>query len=88
MTNLDYGSARANMIVGIDKFTHNEYLKTLIPENVVKTLDLIVSFVGASQSIIFRDGKLMSLSLFNIFAWWKFLKLSYELVKNLIEVWK
>lgn len=88
MTDNEYSSAHTNMFLKVDKFTGNKYTKNTIPDNIVKTLDLIVDFVGSSQGFLFKDGKLMSLSIFNVFAWWKFLKLSYNLIKELIEIWK
>lgn len=73
---------------GIKKFTGNEYFKSLIPPNIVITLELSVAYITGARELIFVGGKLKSLSLLNIVTWWKFIKMSRKFIMNVVETWK
>ncbi len=88
MTQSEYGNAKLNLIEGCNDFTQNNFVASLIPDKILKSIDLLVAFFIASQSLIFKGGKLMKLSVLNIVAWWKFLKLSYQFIKDIVQIWK
>ena len=83
-----YANSVKNMTHSTQNFCNNEYYKSFTPDRILKSLDLLVIFITSAQAIIFKNGTIMSLSIFNIIAWWKFLKLSYKFINNIIEIWK
>jgi len=88
LTQFEYVEAVDNYNNETTKFINNEYFKTFIPNKILETIEYLSVFLFASQKIIFKDGKLMKLSLLNIIAWWKFLKLAYKLVNDIAKIWK
>ena len=88
MTSGEYGNAKMNLIDSCDKFVTNSYFKTFLPDNIVKSVELLVAYFIAAQSLIFKGDKLMKLSLVHIVSWWRFLKLSYQFIKDVVAVWK
>jgi hypothetical protein len=88
MTSGEYGNAKMNLIDSCDKFVTNDYFKSFLPDNIVKSVELLVAYFIAAQGLIFKGDKLMKLSLLNIVSWWRFLRLSYKFVKDVVEVWK
>jgi hypothetical protein len=88
MTQEQYGSAKLNLIDGCNDFTQNDFIKSIIPDKITKSIDLLVAYFITAQSLIFKDLKVVKLSLLNIVSWWKFLKLSYKFIKDIVEVWK
>jgi hypothetical protein len=88
MTSGEYGNAKMNLIDSCDKFVTNDYFKTFLPDNIVKSVELLVAYFIAAQGLIFKGDKLMKLSLLNIVSWWRFLRLSYQFIKDVVEVWK
>lgn len=88
MTENNYTSATTNMSYGINLFIKNEYFKTIIPPQIVKTLECIYAYILCSRELLFSNGKLKSLSLLNIIVWWKFIKWSRQFVLDMITIWK
>lgn len=88
MTQIEYNSAVENYNEASKKFVNNEYFKSFIPKEILETIEYLSVFLFTSQKLIFKDDKLMKLSLLNIIDWWKFLKLSYKLVQDIAKVWK
>lgn len=84
----EYGNAKMNLIDSCEKFVTNDYFKSFLPDNIVKSVELLVAYFIAAQGLIFKGDKLMKLSLLNIVSWWRFLKLSYKFVKDVVDVWK
>ena len=88
MTSGEYGNAKMNMIDSCEKFVTNDYFKTFLPDKIVKSVELLVAYFIAAQGLIFKGDKLMKLSLLNIVSWWRFLRLSYQFIKDVVDVWK
>ena len=88
MTNAEYGSAQANMVASIEKFLDNKCLKDFIPDEIRKSLELVIAFYKESKDHIFADGKIVQLSIWNLRRWWKFIKLARNFVNDLVNVWK
>ena len=88
MREIEFSSAIENYNEASKKFVNHEYYKSFIPDQILETIEYLSVFLFASQKLIFKDGQLMKLSFLNIFAWWKFLKLSYKLVNDIAKVWK
>ena len=88
MTQQQYGNAQANMAVGIEKYLNNKYIKSIVPDQIILTLQLLVDFIGVVKLAIFRDGKILELSIWNVLRWWNFVKLAHQFVKDIINVWK
>ena len=88
MTQSEYGNAKLNLIDGCNDFTQNTLIRSFIPDKITKSIDLLVAYFIAAQSLVFSNGKVIKLSLFNIVAWWKFLKLSYQFIKDIVQIWK
>ena len=88
MTQQQYTDAQENMSIEVTKFTQNKYLKSVIPVQIIETFELLLDFIAVSKLAIFRDGKILELSIFNIRRWWKFVKLSHQFIKQIIEIWK
>lgn len=84
----EYGSSQANMSYAISRFTTDKWLFSIIPEKVRLTLDLLLDFIDVSKAAIFRDGKILELSIWNIIRWWSFVKVAHQFVKDVINVWK
>jgi hypothetical protein len=83
-----YSSATANMVVSIEKFITNKYVKDFIPEQILKSLELLVIFFKDAKYTIFIEGKILSLTIWNVIRWYKFAKLAHKFVKDLYEIWK
>ena len=88
MTQTQYSTAHENMSIEVRKFTNNKYLKSIIPSQVIETFEVLLDFIAVSKLAIFKDGKILELSIFNIRRWWKFVKLSHQFIKKIIEIWK
>ena len=88
MTHTSYSIASANMMVGIEKFITNKFIRDLIPEQIRKSLELLIDFFNQSKFHIFVDGKLLQLSVWNVLRWHKFIKLAHKFIKDLVEIWK
>lgn len=88
MTNKEYGSALANMNTGITAFIFDKWVKSIIPEKIVLTLQLLMEFIDVVKSAIFRDGRVLELSIWNFLRWWGFVKVARTFVNNIIDVWK
>lgn len=79
MTENDYRLAEYNLI---------EAQTINTSERLNDTLKLVLIFITESRSILFKDGKMIKLSLFNIVSFVKFVKLSYQFIRDIIEKWK
>lgn len=88
MTESEYGNAKMNLLESSEKFTNNEYIKSFIPEQITKSIEELVAYFISAQDLVFKDGKIIKLSIFNIISWWKFLKLSYGFVTKIVDIWK
>lgn len=88
MTEAEYGSAKINLLTSSKDFTNNNYIKSFIPNQISKSIEELVSYFLAAQSLVFDKGKIIKLSIFNLIAWYKFLKLSYKFVTKIVEIWK
>ena len=87
MTQEQYSNAHENMSIEVTKFTQNKYLKSVIPTQIIQTFEILLEFIAVSKLAIFRDGKILELSILNIRRWWKFVKLSHQFIKKIIEIW-
>jgi hypothetical protein len=54
----------------------------------MNTMDLVAKHVLEIIGLMFKNGNLVKLNLFNIFIYIKFAKLSYNFVLELLEIWK
>jgi len=87
MTEQEYQKASGNISSEIKVLTTG-YIGSLIPSKITESLELLVTFIIEAQSSIFKDGKVLKLSLFNVFSWWSFLKVTYKFISKLVEIWK
>ncbi len=88
MTNKEYGQSEANMTSVINTFILNKYFADLIPKKIVVTLELLLDFIKVAKDAIFRDGRLLEISIWNAIRWWRFAKVAHSFVKTIIDVWK
>jgi hypothetical protein len=88
MTSGEYSNAKMNLIDSCNSFVTNNYFKSFLPDKIVKSVELLVAYFVAAQALIFKGDKLMKLSLVHIVSWWRFLKLSYQFIKDVVAVWK
>lgn len=70
------------------KILTTSYVAPFINHRITESLELLVEFISQSYVVVFKDGKVMKLSIFNIIAWWQFLKLSYSFITKLVSIWK
>ena len=84
----EYQKASSHISNEIELLTKGSYISNLIPSKITESLELLVAFIIEAQSSIFKDGKVLKLSLFNIFSWWSFLKVTYKFISKLVEIWK
>lgn len=52
-----YSSATANMVVSIEKFITNKYVKDFIPEQILKSLELLVIFLKMQSTLFLLKAK-------------------------------
>ena len=83
-----YSGAQANMVQGIEKFINDKFVKSFIPDQILKSLELLIAFFKEAKHSVFIDGKILSLTIWNIVRWWKFIKLSRKFINDLYETWK
>ena len=50
--------------------------------------ELLLDFIKVAKDAIFRDGRLLEISIWNAIRWWRFAKLAHSFVKTIIDVWK
>ena len=84
----EYQKASSHISNEVQLLTKGSYISNLIPSKITESLELLVAFIIEAQSSIFKDGKVLKLSLFNIFSWWSFLKVTYKFISKLVEIWK
>lgn len=70
------------------KLMTSGYFAPFINPRITESLELLVEFISQSYVVVFKNGKVMKLSIFNIIAWWQFLKLSYSFITKLVSIWK
>lgn len=88
MIESSYNIAAGQMNENVNKFIENKFIESLIPDEIKLTLKLTIEFFTNSKGVIFNDGQLKKLTVFNIIAWLKFLKLAYRYVDELYKIWK
>jgi len=88
MTHKTYSTASANMMMGIEGFIDNKFVKDFIPKQILDSLQLLIVFFNESKYHVFVEGKLLNLSLWNVLRWYKFIKIAHKFVKDLVEIWK
>jgi len=88
MTQSEFTNSKINMEMGIIGFSTNKLLKSFIPEKINLTLNLLLNYWNTISIAIFKSGKLLSLSIFNLIAWYHFVKVSYVFIKNMYQIWK
>jgi hypothetical protein len=88
MTNREYSTSVSKMKAEIDQLKEIKWLRGLIPERTLATYDALCEFIAGSRILLLNKGMWKSLTVFNIFTWYKFVKLSYNFVKKIIEIWK
>lgn len=54
----------------------------------IDTLKMLLIFIDEAKSILFKDGKIITLSIYNIISLYRLAKLSYHFIKQVIEQWK
>lgn len=88
MTQGEFTNSKINMEMGISSFTTNKLIKSIIPEKIILTLDLLLDYWDVISISIFKSGKIFSLSIFNFLVWYNFVKVSYLFIENMYKIWK
>jgi hypothetical protein len=88
MTHKAYSTASANMMMGIEDFINNKFVKDFIPKQILESLQLLIAFFNESKYHVFVEGKLLNLSVWNVLRWYKFIKIAHKFVRDLVEIWK
>jgi hypothetical protein len=53
-----------------------------------RTIAAVWKFLTAASVVLVKDGKIVKLKWFNLLAYIKLAKLAYELINEIIEIWK
>ena len=53
-----------------------------------RTIAAVWKFLAAASVVLVKDGKIVKLKWFNLIAYFKLAQLAYELINEIIEIWK
>jgi hypothetical protein len=53
-----------------------------------KTIEIVLKFVDKATLLLLRDGTIRVMKWYNFKAWYDLALMSYDLIKNIIALWK